>query len=155
MDIDSIMTRIRAVPGLNKLLEFAFVRQFIKFGIVGLSNTILSYLIVVVCLLSLSPFKMHYDYFIANIVAFIISVAWSFYWNKRFVFKSSSHSKKQEFKRLVKTYIVYFLSGVIVTNYGSWFLIELYDINKYIAPLINIVVTVPMNFLLIKFWAMK
>ncbi len=149
--VDSIVDSLLKYPLFNK----PYIRQFIKFCIVGLSNTLVSYLIMVGCLLALSPFHYHYDYFIANVIAFLLSVIWSFYWNQRFVFKVQKEKRSVEIKRLIKTYIAYFLSGIVVANYALWFLIEIWEINKYLAPLLTLVLTVPMNFILIKFWAMK
>jgi len=145
---------------INFLLRFEicntpFIKQFIKFGIVGLSNTTISYLIMVSCLFALSPLHYRYDYFIANIIAFIISVIWSFYWNQRFVFRVENENRNVIIKRLVKTYIAYFMSGIIVANYALWFFIEICDVNKYFAPILTLLITVPMNFLVIKFWAMQ
>ena len=55
--------------------------QFVKFGMVGLSNTLLSYILNVMVLLILMPFSVSWDFFAGNIVGFVLSVLWSFYWN--------------------------------------------------------------------------
>lgn len=131
-------------------------KQFVKFGIVGLSNTAIAYLIIVVTLLCLSPLKLSYDFYVANVVSFILSVAWSYYWNRRYVFNiSKKFSIKSEFYMLLKTYASYFFTGIVLTNIGSYVFIVLFDIDKYIAPFFNLLFTVPLNFLLIKFFALK
>ena len=63
--------------------------QFIKFGIVGLSNTLLGYVIYVVTLRILRAAQVfpEADIFLAQLVMFLLSVLWSFYWNNRMVFK--------------------------------------------------------------------
>ena len=61
--------------------------QFVKFGIVGVSNTVISYVINVLVLLAMKPMGVSWDYFVGNIVSFILSVLWSFYWNNKYVFK--------------------------------------------------------------------
>ena len=53
--------------------------QFVKFGIVGVTNTVISYVINVVVLLLMEPLNISWDYFVGNIIAFILSVLWSFY----------------------------------------------------------------------------
>ena len=63
--------------------EEAFM-QFVKFGIIGLSNTVISYILNVAVLLILSPFSVSWDFFAGNMVGFLLSVLWSFYWNNRF-----------------------------------------------------------------------
>uniref|UniRef100_UPI003078E713 GtrA family protein n=1 Tax=Jutongia sp. TaxID=2944204 RepID=UPI003078E713 len=62
--------------------------QFIKFGIVGVTNTLVSYVINVAVLFVLGRAQIfqRWDYVIANTVAFILSVLWSFYWNNKLVF---------------------------------------------------------------------
>ena len=107
-------------------------------------------------LLCLSPFKFSYDFYVANVVSFILSVAWSYYWNRRYVFNiSKKFSIKSEFYMLLKTYASYFFTGIVLTNIGSYVFIVLFDIDKYIAPFFNLLFTVPLNFLLIKFFALK
>ena len=63
--------------------------EFIKFGLVGVSNTIVSYCLYALSLqifLKLNLFPST-DYIIANIISFLLSVLWSFYWNNKYVFK--------------------------------------------------------------------
>ncbi len=131
------------------------VIQFIKFGIVGVSNTILSYLINVAALLVLAPFHISWDYFAANIIAFILSVAWSFFWNNKYVFKARDGEKRNIWTALAKTYVSYAVTGLLLANILSYIWIDLIGISKYIAPLLNLVISVPVNFLLNKLWAFK
>ena len=123
--------------------------QFLKFGIVGLSNTVISYLIYS----SLVYFCIHY--IIASIIAFIISVLNSFFWNNKYVFKKQSDQKRNVMLSLIKTYISYAFSGLIIQNILLFILIDIIHISKYIAPLLGLTVTVPLNFILNKLWAFK
>ena len=54
--------------------------QFIKFGLVGLSNTAISYFTYALCI------YIGLHYFIANALGFVLSVLNSFYWNNKYVF---------------------------------------------------------------------
>lgn len=96
---------------------------------------------------------MKRDYMVANIVAFLLSVLWSFFLNNRFVFGSSHLDKRKQLEILIKTYLSYSFSCIILAIFLSWFWIEMLDISKYIAPILNSIVTVPVNFILNKFWA--
>lgn len=58
-------------------------KEFLQFGLVGVSNTIISYLLYVVTLLLVSKSGVKFDYIIANIVSWLLSVLWSFYWNNK------------------------------------------------------------------------
>lgn len=139
---------------LSESTEKALI-QFIKFGIVGVSNTLLSYAINVAVLLILSPLNISRDYFIANIISFIISVAWSFFWNNKYVFKQREGEKRNIVSALLKTYVSYGVTGLVLANVLSFLWVDVLGISKYIAPLLNLVISVPVNFLLNKLWAFK
>ena len=129
--------------------------QFIKFCLVGATNTMLSYVLNLITLLFLKPFTIPFDYVIANVVAFLLSVAWSFFWNSRFVFHTASIGRYGKLKMLLKTYAAYALTEVLLNNILSWIWIEKLSVSKYLPPLINLIVSVPVNFLINKFWAFK
>lgn len=126
-----------------------------KFGIVGASNTALSYVLNIVVLLCLKSKNLWWDYIAGNLVAFIMSVAWSFFWNSRFVFCQKSSSIRGCLVTLFKTYLAYGFTGIALNNILSWIWIEQLGISKFIAPLINLIVSVPVNFLINKFWTFK
>ena len=129
--------------------------QFIKFGIVGVSNTLLSYAINVAGLLALAPLRLSWDYFAANVIAFILSVAWSFFWNNKYVFTAREGEKRNIPKALLKTYISYALTGLVLANILSYIWVDVIGISKFIAPMLNLVISVPVNFLMNKLWAFK
>ena len=129
--------------------------QFVKFGIVGFSNTVISYILNIVTLVVLRPFEMDWDYIVANLVAFMLSVLWSFFWNSRYVFVVESGEDRSIFRTLVKTYISYAFTGIVLNNILSWLWIEKFGVSKYIAPVINLIVSVPINFIINKLWAFK
>lgn len=130
--------------------------QFIKFGIVGVSNTLVSYLLNLLCLLLLDKYDVAYDYVIANTVAFVLSVLWSFYWNERFVFTEKQEGyRSNRLVRLLKMYLSYGFTGIILNNVLSFLWISVLGISKVIAPLINSAVGVPINYVLNKKWTFE
>ena len=143
---------------IKKILENERIKpfvQFVKFGIVGVSNTAISYLLYVGILFLLQGLAWKFDYILANVVSFSISVAWSFYWNSKYVFKKAENSRRNLWKALGKCFLSYGFTGFILENVLSYFWIEWVGISKYIAPLLNLVFTVPTNFLLNKLWAFR
>lgn len=132
--------------------KIEILAQFIKFGLVGLSNTLLSYAIYLLTLLILSPLKLSWDYFVASVLSFVLSVLWSYFWNNRFVFKQDS-KKRSFWKSLFKTYLSYAFTGIILGNILLYVWVALLGIPKTLAPLLSLVITVPLNFLLNKYWA--
>ena len=101
----------------------------------------------------LAPFQLPWDYFAANITAFILSVAWSFFWNNKYVFTAREGEKRDIPSALLKTYVSYALTGLVLANILSYIWIDVIGISRFIAPLFNLVISVPVNFLLNKLWA--
>ena len=129
--------------------------QFVKFGIVGVSNTVVSYVINVLVLLLMKPMNVSWDYFVGNVVSFLLSVLWSFYWNNKYVFTLEEGQSRSMGKALLKTYISYGFTGIILNNILSWIWVSVMGISKYIAPIINLLASVPINFFMNKLWAFK
>lgn len=129
--------------------------QFVKFGIVGLSNTIISYVIYVVSLLAFQKNNLmpSYDYLVAQVIAFILSVLWSFYWNNKFVFRKEEGEERSILRTLMKTYISYAFTGLFLNSILSILWVEFFGIPKMLAPIINLLISVPLNYLINKFWA--
>jgi putative flippase GtrA len=91
------------------------------------------------------------NYLIANIFGFIVSVYNAFFWSHKYVFGEGSSTKA---KTLLKTYVSYggtFLLSTIL----MYILVTMLGISDKIAPLITLIVTVPLNFLINKFWTFK
>lgn len=131
--------------------------QFIKFGIVGVSNTVISYILYAVCLILLRSGNILYgvDYIIAQVVQFILSVLWSFYWNNKFVFELKNGEKRSIWKSLIKTYISYSFTGLFLSSTLLVLWVQVLGISEFIAPIINLLISVPLNFIINKFWAFK
>ena len=128
-------------------------KEFLQFGLVGVSNTIISYLLYVVTLLLVSKSGVKFDYIIANIVSWLLSVLWSFYWNKKFVFKKEEGEKRNIWAALFKTYVSYGFTGLILNNILSVLWVSVLHISKMLAPIINLVISIPINFFMNKLWA--
>ena len=130
--------------------------QFIKFCIVGLSNTVISYSIYVVMLLLFQKGNLlpEIDYLVAQYVAFLLSVLWSFYWNRKYVFDAKNREIPL-LRSLLKTYASYAFTGIFLNSILSVVWVRYFDLPKMIVPIINLLVSVPLNFLLNKFWAFK
>lgn len=131
--------------------------QFIKFGIVGLTNTIISYLIYVGSLLQLQNMSCpaKYDYLIAQILSFVLSVLWSFYWNNKLVFTKKEGQQRNVLYTLLKTYISYSFTGLFLNAILSILWVQVFNWSKFIAPILNLIFSVPINYFLNKFWAFK
>ena len=118
--------------------------QFLKFAIVGLSNTFIALAVYYVLLC------MGCNYLIANTTAWIISVFNAFYWNNKYVFKNEN----TWFKALLKTYLSYSFSFLLGT-FLLYIFVELCFFNTKIAPVLTLILTIPLNFIMNKFWTFK
>lgn len=136
---------------------FVTIIQFIKFGIVGLSNTVISYVTYAISLLLFqkNDFIQKYDYLVAQVIAFILSVLWSFYWNSKKVFVMEEGKKRSIWSSLIKTFISYSITGLWLNSLLLFLWVNALGISEFIAPIINLVVSVPLNFIINKFWAFK
>lgn len=122
-------------------------QQFIGFAIVGVSNFLVSYGTYALFL------SFHCSYHVSNIAAFIISVLNAFYWNNRYVFKQGEGKKRSLWKTLLKTYLSYAFSGLFLTEVLLFLEINILGLPKLLGPVINLVITTPINFVMNKFWA--
>ena len=146
-----MMDRFRAlIAKLEGNPKYATVLQFIKFGIVGVGNTLISLGVYWLCF-----YVFHWHYQVSNVVSFVVSVVNAYYWNSRFVFKTGAdYTFMQHVKAFFKAFVSYgstfLLNTVLLT---VW--VEMCGIDAGIAPLINLLITIPLNFLLNKFWAFR
>ena len=133
------------------------MKQFIKFGIIGISNTVISYLIYIVCLKIFQKFELFpvADYLVSSVAAFLLSVLWSFYWNNKYTFKKEDGEERSIWRALFKIYVSYALTGLVLNNIFLYVWVDIIEISKDVAPVINLTVTVPLNFVLNKYWAFK
>jgi len=138
-------------------LIFINTMQFVKFGIVGISNTAISYIVYIISLLVFQSLQLfiNVDYIISSVLGFILSVLWSFYWNNKMVFKLDNGQERSLWKALIKTYISYSFTGLFISNILLVLWVQVCHVSELIAPLINLLVSVPLNFVINKFWAFK
>ena len=146
--------------------------QFIKFGIVGVFNTLISEIIYVVLVYFDVP------YLLAYFIGFVISVLNAYYFSNKYVFKQKEGTTRIWWKVLLKTYAAY-AWGYVVSSLLLILWIDVVKISRYLSSLaifmadhnlaqfnaellgeilaagINLLITVPMNFLINKFWAYK
>lgn len=123
--------------------------QFVKFGIVGISNTLISYITYTII------FLISRNFYLGNIIGFIVSVLNSFYWNNKYVFKTEENEVRNYWITLIKTFISYAFSGLILTTVLLTIWIDLLHVSELIAPLINLIITIPLNYIINKLWAFK
>lgn len=123
--------------------------QFVKFGLVGLSNTVISYVVYVVLIC------MGAVYLLANVGSFVVSVLNAYYWNNKYVFVENEREQRSHLKTLIKTFITYGSTMLVLNSVLLILWIDILHIEPLIAPIINLVITIPLNFIINKVWAFK
>ncbi len=123
--------------------------QFIKFCVVGCSNTILSYVTFFICV------KLGVHYLIANLIGFVIGVLNAYFWSNKYIFKVNSGAQRNSTKSLIKTFISYGITGVLLQSILLYLFVEYMKLDSLIAQLICLLITVPLNFILNKFWSFR
>lgn len=126
-----------------------FFQQFVKFGIVGFFTTLISYGVY-----SLLVF-LGFAYLVANICGFAVGTLNSFIWNSLFVFKKTENQSRNPFFVFLKTFFTYGVTNLLLSSFLLFLLVEKVGVSKYMAPVLVLMVTVPVNFLLNKFWAYR
>lgn len=142
----------------RELTDEAFLSwvQFIKFGMVGFMNTILNYLITEGGYYLLRNFiNGTLALQISQTLGFVITVFISFLINNVFVFTKGENESRNPWLTLIKTYIAYSVTGVFLNNILVYVEMNILHMSAVIAPLINLIVDVPINFFLNKLWAYK
>lgn len=150
----------------------ALMWQFIKFGLVGAFNTVVSYTIYSLCY-----HLFNFNAQISNVFAFIISVFSAFLLQSLFVFNNSEKNRAWWWI-LLKTYASYAFTGLILTAFLIWLWLDVINLGQYLSPItrrlmsigitinatdlaasivpfINMMITIPMNFLINKFWTYR
>jgi len=88
-------------------------------------------------------------------IAFILSVLWSFYWNNKMVFVKEEGQQRNLWKALIKTYISYSFTGLFLNSALLVLWVDVLHISEFVAPIVNLLISVPLNFIINKFWAFK
>ena len=133
----------------NRREQKALVIQFVKFGLVGVSNTLVSWICYYIILWIDDNL-----YMLGSLVGTVVSIANAFIWNDRFVFKGQENDWKNRLKRLGKTYVSYGGTSLL-SMLLLWIEVQLFGVRKVIAPVVNLLITIPINFLINKFWTFR
>ncbi|MBD3109287.1 GtrA family protein [Bacillus sp. AGMB 02131] len=116
------------------------MNKLIKFCIVGMGNTLLTFLVFYLLL------TIGMNYLAANIIGYTVGVANSYYWNKSWVFEAKSNYK--HFLRFIAVNIL-----TLLINTGSLFIfVHSFGLNEIIAQIIATGIGMVVNFILNKIW---
>jgi putative flippase GtrA len=119
--------------------------QFLKFGIVGISNTLLTAVTIWLLLRVL-----HSSNYLANIIGYVVGLVNSFIWNRRWTFENHAQIGATIFKFIVTFAVSYLLQLGFL-----WLLLHQTGIDDYFCQLLSIVVYTVVNFFMNKYYTFK
>lgn len=139
--------------------------QFFKFCIVGCTNFLIGILVYYLVLWIFGCFPagktsgnflvqllFRYDYQIANVLSFIISVLNAYVLNRIWVFrKEAQKAAKGAVLRFFASYGFTFLLSLFL----AWFWVEITAVSKVYVPFLNVLITTPINFFLSKYFSFR
>ena len=133
------------------------MKQILLFSGVGITSGIVNLGVfngVLAILRALGLFS-GFDFLIAQAFGFFLSVAWSFWLNRRFVFTSPEERAVPWYSALFKMYVTYAATGIGLSSLLSLFWVYALHIPKEILTVLNDTLCFPVNYLLVKYWSFK
>lgn len=118
------------------------VIRFIKFGMVGVINTLVNWIIFFI----LNALGMYY--ILANIIAYILGTVNSYLWNTLWVFK---YKDKASTETTIK-FIILNLIGLGLNTGILYVLVDLCNLNKFIGLVITTGIVMIINYVVNKLW---
>lgn len=156
-----------------KLIKGNWIQQFIKFGLVGISNTLISYGIDMLGYyvvfkntsfsivsgalggIGIKASTESIKVVVVTSIAFFISILNSYFWNNQFVFISKEKkSIKQHLIVFLRMAASYALTGLLLTPVVK-ILLSMTGLAYWLISIITLAIMVPLNFIMNKFWAFK
>ena len=131
---------------IKNIIQTIKNKYIIRFIIVGISNTAVSYITYLIFYLLTG------NYVLSNAAGFIIGTLNAYIWNSRFVF--GQDKGKIDWLHLLKTFLSYGSTFLINTGLLC-VLIDYCHISAVIAPMINAIIIFLLNYVLNKFWVYR
>ena len=132
-------------------------KQFLKFMFFGAVSSAANFIVYNLTLLGfdLVQWCWDYNYLVAQVVGFYVSVLVTFLLCRRFVFNSPAEQAVPWLHALVKMYLVYSFTGIVVNSLLSLLWVQVLHIPKEVVSILNDMCAGPINFLLNKFWSFR
>lgn len=125
------------------------IKELILYGICGSLSTIID---IGIFWFLANVFELHY--FVANAIAWIFAIIFSFLANKYYVFESKSFKREVWVKEAMEFFGARGLACGIDMG-GMYLLVSVMGVNKNYAKLIVSLVVIVLNYVLSKFWIFK
>ena len=111
--------------------------RFVRFGIVGVSGTLIDFGVTWLC-----KEKLHWNKYLSNSIGFLLAATNNYTWNRLWTFESQN----SEIFREYGTFVLIALIGLGLNNFVTWLLHEKAHWNFYLSKLVAVGVVVIWNF---------
>ncbi len=128
------------------IAERPMVKQFMKFGIVGVINTLIDF-----TLYSILYSIFHVYYLYANIGSFSIAVTNSYILNRRWTFRSDNPAWRSEAAK----FLIINLIGLALSEALLYVVVEHLHVHKMLGKIFVIMVVMIWNYFGTRFWAFR
>lgn len=132
---------------LKKLMKK--YEELIMYIIVGVCTMIVS---LVSYFIMANTLQMYYQ--AANIISWVLAVAFAYVTNKKYVFKSPYTSVQATTKELV-SFVSSRLASLLVEILSMFFFVQVCQIDDNIVKLMNQVLVTVLNYIFSKFWVFR
>lgn len=121
-------------------------RQFMRFCVVGIINTIIDYGVYLFFSRSIGLFYLY-----ANILAILVAMTFSFFANKYWTFGNFENKLKSQYTKFFLIGVIYFIL------YNSIFYLSIINLHIYdlLAKVIAIAIGLFWNFIANKYWTFR
>lgn len=135
--------RVRVSHGVRKPKNWL---QFVRFAAVGASGYALNLLVFAICVHAAGI-----DYRVSSVLAFIVSVANNFWWNRHWTFDAKhDHAGHQALKFFAVSVVAFGFTYVILVS-----LVDATGMEKVIAQAIAVAAATPLSFIGQKLWSFR
>ena len=121
-------------------IKSAQIKEFLRYTVVGCINTLIYYISYLVFMN-----VFNFSYRISFVAGYVISIIFSYFLNTYFTYKEKPSLKK--FLIFPLTYIPNF----IIQYIGMMLLVDQFDMNRKLAPIITAIVSTPITFFVMRY----
>lgn len=137
---------------MNKIKElYLKYKEIINYLIFGVLTTVVSLVTYYICVYTILDPDNAVQLQIANVISWIISVAFAYITNRKFVFESKEKNKIKEASKFVTSRIATLLMDMAIMYVG----VTVLKFNDKIMKLVSQVVVIVMNYILSKILVFK
>lgn len=116
--------------------------RLVRFAVVGTLNYLITMLVIWIMMTKLS---FQGDYIVANITAYLIAQTHNFIWSKYWIFPSEN--KKNNLWQQILLFSTAFGVAYSIQFLFLIFMVEVIEVNEYLAQFIGIVIYGTVNFI--------